>query len=93
MTTTPQLRPLGGTLGTEALGVDLSKPLDEATSAWVVRAFAENPVLVFRDQDLGAVELAASAGTSAAYDPLIKCRHADHPVSGYQCREDGKVDW
>ena len=59
MTTAPQLRPLGETLGTEALGIDLSKPLDEATSAWVVRAFAENPVLVFRDQDLGAAELAA----------------------------------
>ena len=54
MTGSPQLRPLGETLGTEALGIDLSKPLDEATSAWVRRAFAEHPVLVFRDQDLGA---------------------------------------
>ena len=59
MTSSPQIRPLGETLGAEALGIDLSKPFDEATSAWVVGAFAENPVLVFRDQDLGAVELAA----------------------------------
>src|SRR4029450_12964718 len=27
----PQLRPLGELLGTEALGIDLSRPLDEAT--------------------------------------------------------------
>ena len=65
MTTTPHLRPLGETLGTEALGIDLSKPLDEATSAWVVRAFAENPVLVFRDQDLGAPNSPLSAAASA----------------------------
>src|ERR1700739_368030 len=58
MTSSPQLRPLGETLGTEALGIDLSKPLDERTFAWVARAFAEHPVLVFRDQDLGARELA-----------------------------------
>ena len=58
MAQSPQLRPLGDALGTEALNVDLSKPLDETTSAWVVEAFAENPVLVFRDQDLGAPALA-----------------------------------
>src|ERR1043166_7569370 len=59
MTSSPQLRPLGELLGTQALGIDLSKPLDEATFAWVGRAFAEHPVLVFRDQNLGAAELAA----------------------------------
>src|SRR5882762_7966399 len=59
MTSSPQLRPLGEPLGTEALGIDLSRPLDEATFAWIGRAFAEHPVLVFRDQNLGAAELAA----------------------------------
>ena len=58
MTQTPQLRPLGATLGTEVLGIDLSN-LDEGTFAWIQRAFADHPVLVFRDQDLGAPELAA----------------------------------
>ena len=59
MTETPQLRPLGATLGTEALGIDLSKPLEDSTFAWIQRAFADHPVLVFRGQDLGAPELAA----------------------------------
>ena len=31
MTTVRELRPLGDTLGTEALGVDLSKPFDAET--------------------------------------------------------------
>ena len=56
MTSSPELRPLGEPLGTEALGIDLSRPLDEATFAWIGRAFAEHPVLVFRDQNLGAAE-------------------------------------
>ena len=34
---TPELRPLGEALGTEALGVDLSK-LDDATFAWIREA-------------------------------------------------------
>jgi len=48
MTQTPQLRPLGTALGTEALGIDLSKPLDAGTFAWIQATFAEHPVLVFR---------------------------------------------
>jgi taurine dioxygenase len=55
----PQLRPLGPALGTEAIGIDLSKPLEEGTFAWIQGVFAEHPVLVFRDQDLAAPELAA----------------------------------
>jgi alpha-ketoglutarate-dependent taurine dioxygenase len=65
MTSSPQIRPLGETLGAEALGIDLSKPFDEATSAWVVRAFAENPVLVFRDQDLAPSSSPRSGVASA----------------------------
>jgi taurine dioxygenase len=97
MTTTPQLRPLGDSLGTEALGIDLAKPLDESTAAWIARAFAENPVLVFRDQDLGAAGLAAFGrrfGTPRKH-ALIKYRHADHPDVSWLTNvdEDGKVDW
>ena len=54
----PQLRPLGEHLGTEAVGVDLSK-LDDDAFAWIRGAFAEHPVLVFRDQRLGAGDIAA----------------------------------
>ena len=58
MTDAPQLRSLGTTLGTEAIGVDLSQ-LDDATFAWITRVFAEHPVLVFRQQHLTAEALAA----------------------------------
>ena len=78
---TPQLRPLGDALGTEVLGIDLAKPLDDATFAWIAHAFADHPVLVFRDQDLGAGELAAFGrrfGTPRRH-ALIKYRHAEHP--------------
>ena len=39
--------------------MDVSKKLDPDTLAWVERAFAEHPVLEFRNQRLGADELAA----------------------------------
>src|SRR5215831_17356287 len=77
MTSSPQLRPLGEPLGTEALGIDLSRPLDEETFAWVGHAFAEHPVLVFRDQNLGAAELAAFGRRFGLprMHALVKYRH------------------
>jgi len=48
MTQAPRLRSLGAVLGTETLGIDLSKPLDAGTFAWIQATFAEHPVLVFR---------------------------------------------
>jgi hypothetical protein len=73
MTRAPQLRPLGAALGTEALGIDLSTPPDADTFAWIHAAFAEHPVLVFRDQDLGAP-------ASRASDPLGEARdEVEHP--------------
>jgi taurine dioxygenase len=97
MTNTPQLRPLGETLGTEALGIDLSQPLDEPTFAWIKQAFAENPVLVFRDQDLGPDELAAFGrrfGPPRTH-ALVKYRHAEYPEVSWLTNvdADGKVDW
>ena len=98
MTTNPQLRPLGDTLGTEALGIDLSQTRStKPPSPGSQCAFAEHPVLVFRDQDLGAAELAAFGrrfGTPRQH-ALIKYRHADHPDVSWLTNvdEDGKVDW
>ena len=97
MTDAPRLRPLGEALGAEALGIDLSKPIDAATSDWVRRAFAENPVLVFRDQNLDAHEVAALGrcfGTPRMHS-LIKYRHAECPEVSWltNVEEDGKVDW
>ena len=69
MTQAPQLRPLGAALGTEALGIDLAKPLEEGTFAWIQGAFAEHPVLVFRDQDLARPSWPPSAAVSARRVP------------------------
>jgi taurine dioxygenase len=92
----PQLRPLGETLGAEALGVDLAR-LDDATFAWVGKAFAEHPVLVFRDQKLGAADIAAFGrrfGVPRKH-ALMKYRHPDHEEVSWltNVEEDGNVDW
>ncbi len=97
MPNAPQLRPLGEALGTEVLGIDLAQPLDEPTSAFVRQAFAANPVLVFRDQDLGAQALAdfgRGFGTPRRH-ALVKYRHADCAEVSWltNVEEDGKVDW
>ena len=97
MTSSPQLRPLGDQLGTEALAVDLSKPLAEGTATWIGRVFAEHPVLVFRDQNLGAAELAAFGRQfgSPRKHALVKYRHAECPEVSWltNVEDDGKVDW
>jgi len=97
MTQAHELRALGPALGTEALGIDLSKPLDADTFAWIQKAFAEHPVLVFRDQDLGAPELAAFGRRFGVPRPhaLLKYRHADYPEVSWltNVEETGKVDW
>ena len=69
MIQTPQLRALGAALGTEAVGIDLSKPLEADTFAWIQAAFAEHPVMVFRDQDLARASLLPSAAVSACRVP------------------------
>jgi taurine dioxygenase len=92
-----RLRPLGTALGTEALGIDLSKPLDGETFAWIQAAFAEHPVLVFRDQNLGAHELAAFGRRFGVPRPhvLLKYRHVDCPEVSWltNVEESGKIDW
>lgn len=97
MTNAPHLRQLGGALGTEVLGVDLAKPMDDTTFTWIARAFADHPVLVFRNQDLGAGDLALFGrrfGTPRKH-ALIKYRHAEHPDVSWLTNVDanGNVDW
>ena len=78
------LRPLGKVLGTEVIGLDVSRKLDADTLSWIERAFAEHPVLVFRDQHLGADELATFGAHFGRPQPHIleQYRHADrHDVS------------
>lgn len=54
---TLEIRPLSDHLGAEALGVDLSKPVDPETKARLNKAFSEHSVLCIRDQDLSAPQM------------------------------------
>ena len=91
------LRPLGAALGTEALGIDLARPLDDATFAWVERAFADHPVLVFRNQSLGAAQLAAFGARFGVPRPhtLASYRYPGCPEVSWlrNVDEQGKIDW
>jgi taurine dioxygenase len=96
MAGSPELRALGVSLGTEAVGVDLSR-LDDATFDWIAQAFAEHPVLVFRDQRLSAGNIAAFGrrlGVPRMHS-LIKYRHADYPEVSWltNVEADGEIDW
>src|SRR5262245_45127888 len=92
-----QLRPLRTALGAEALGVDLSKPLEAGTVEELQAAFSEHPVLVFREQNLGAAGLAACGRRFGVPRPhaLTKYRHADHPEVSWltNVEETGQIDW
>ena len=95
--TARELRPLGPALGAEAIGVDLSKPLDAETFAWIEAAFAEHSVLVFCNQDLGPGELAAFGrrfGRPKIHS-LVDYRHAEFPEVSWLTNvdKDGNIDW
>jgi taurine dioxygenase len=95
--TSLQLSPLGEPLGTEALGIDLSRPLDDETFAAIEAAFAEHPVLVFREQNLGPAELAAFGRRfgKPKIHSLVDYRHAEHPEVSWLTNvdQDGNIDW
>jgi taurine dioxygenase len=78
---TLDVRPLTGGLGAEVHGLDLSRPLDEATVAAVRGAWLEHLVLFFRDQDLTPdqqIAFARCIGEPVEY-PFVSGL-ADHPV-------------
>lgn len=47
-----EVKPFGGALGAEIVGLDVSRPLDDATLARVKQAFMDHHMLCFRDQHL-----------------------------------------
>ena len=47
-----QVKRAAGAMGAEIAGVDLSKPLDDATFGEIHRAWLENNIIYFRDQNL-----------------------------------------
>ena len=96
MTAHAKLRPLGQALGTEVQGIDLAR-LDDEGFAQVRRAFAEHPVLVFREQNLGAADLAAFGARFGKPRPhsLINYRYPGQPDVSYLRNVDdaGNIDW
>jgi len=95
MTATLSLNSLGSALGTEVVGVDLSR-LDDATFTWIEGIFADHPVLVFRDQHLEPAQLAAFGGRFGHPQPHIleQYRHPDHAEVSYITNVDktGGID-
>lgn len=67
MTETLTIRRLAGALGAELGGVDLSKPLADATIAQIRTALVEHQVIFFRDQTLTPAEQTAFG---ARFGPL-----------------------
>ena len=59
---TMSVEPLSPALGAEIKGVDLRRPLDDATVKAINAAFDEHVVVVFRDQDLSEADQLRAAG-------------------------------
>ncbi|MEN8195976.1 MAG: TauD/TfdA family dioxygenase [Pseudomonadota bacterium] len=57
-----EICPLTPALGAEISGVDLSQPIDDATTGEIRRAFADYLVLFFRDQEITPAQQVAFAG-------------------------------
>ena len=97
MIATATVRSIEGTFAAHALGVDLTQPLDADTLAWIERAFADHPVLVFPDQDLGPRELAAFGRCfgKPKLHSVVDYRHAEYPEVSWltNVAKDGNIDW
>ena len=94
---TARLRSIDGTFAAEALDIDISRPLDAETLAWIERAFASHPVLVFPEQDLGPGELAAFGRCfgKPKRHALVDYRHTEYPDVSWLTNvdKDGNIDW
>lgn len=93
---TLQTNPLGAPIGLEVLDVNLADDLDDATLAAIRSVFNENPVLIFRNQNLDAEAIARFARTFGPIVPGVieKYRHPDAPDFSYltNVESDGSID-
>lgn len=71
---TIEVKPISGSIGAEIFGVDLSKDVNQQTYAEIHRAFLENLVIFFRDQDLSIDRQAAFVRRMGPLieDPFVK---------------------
>ena len=89
-----ELSPLSDHTGVEARGVDLSKPLDDATRATLNQAFVDASVLVIRDQSLTADQLLVGVRNFGEIFPQHNTRFAlpDCPQIHYLSNQDSYQD-
>jgi taurine dioxygenase len=76
-----KLRKLSYPLGAEICGVDVAR-LTEASFGEVYRAFLDNGILLFRDQDITReqhIEFSRRFGELDRHDALPRDRHPDYP--------------
>lgn len=75
------VRKLGARLGAEISGVDLSRPLDDATFARISDAFFEHQVVVFRSQRLAPAQQVAFTRRFGELEQHVRKEHrlAEHP--------------
>lgn len=78
------ITPLTPVLGAEIGGVDLTRPLDDATFATIRAAFEEHSVLVFRDQPLDDAQQVAF---SERFGPLETTVRANPAAGTYFARQ------
>jgi taurine dioxygenase len=70
-----ELRPVAGSLGAEVAGVNLARPLGNSAAAEIRRAFTENLVLFFRDQNLSPEQ---HLTVSRLFGPLSRVPYVKH---------------
>jgi taurine dioxygenase len=76
-----QVKPLGGALGAEIHGVDLSQPLDDATFSEIHQAFLDHLVIFFRAQDITPRQHKAFGRRFGSFHihPFVSSTLKDHP--------------
>ena len=84
------LRKLHEDTGSEAAGIDLSKPVAPEDAALLNRALAERGVLVFHDQHLEAPDFIKAIEVFGALMPQAVSRFCleDHPIVGFISNRD-----
>ena len=75
-----KITPLQPSIGAEVAGVDLSKPLDEATRGALVRALGDHLALVFHDQSLTPAQYLEAA---SVFGPPMEQHYSQHHMPAW----------